>query len=181
MIARNVANPVRRRGVGHLERLHRQLRSGEPVCRRLHAAWPDTWRQLRGLRRRDPRRRLQHAAAQSLPGPEEFYNGPTESNDPVTDPPGNLFTPVVALAGITTPDIDIIFNSVPARSPSGGRRYVDRALPELHVRVLRTALRVGVRQLQWQPDIRHWQPATSARRLPTCSPVRRASRGCGTI
>jgi hypothetical protein len=49
-----------------------------------------------------------------LPGPEEFYNGPTESNDPETDPPGNLFTPVVALAGITTPDIDIIFNLLPA-------------------------------------------------------------------
>lgn len=55
-----------------------------------------------------------------LPGPEEFYNGPTESNDPVTDPPGNLFTPVVALAGITTPDIDIIFNRLlPGPIPAG--------------------------------------------------------------
>ena len=48
-----------------------------------------------------------------LPGPEEFYNGPLESNDPVTDPPGNVFTPVVALAGITTSDVDIIFNRLP--------------------------------------------------------------------
>ena len=55
-----------------------------------------------------------------LPGPEEFYNGVTESNDPVTDPPGNAFTPVVALAGITTPDIDIIFNRIlPGPIPAG--------------------------------------------------------------
>jgi hypothetical protein len=56
----------------------------------------------------------------SLPGPEEFYNGPTESNDSVTDPPGNLFTPVVAVAGITTADIDIIFNRfLPGPLPAG--------------------------------------------------------------
>jgi hypothetical protein len=56
----------------------------------------------------------------SLPGPEEFYNGPTESNDSVTDPPGNLFTPVVALAGITAADIDIIFNRfLPGALPAG--------------------------------------------------------------
>ena len=55
-----------------------------------------------------------------LPGPEEFYNGPTESNDPVTDPPGNAFTPVVALAGITTPDIDIIFNRLPGNTIPAG-------------------------------------------------------------
>ena len=55
-----------------------------------------------------------------LPGPEEFYSGPTESNDAITDPPGNLFTPVVALAGITTPDIDIIFSRLlPGPIPAG--------------------------------------------------------------
>ena len=48
-----------------------------------------------------------------LPGPEEFYNGPLESNDAATDPPGDLFTPVVALAGITTSGINIIFNRLP--------------------------------------------------------------------
>ncbi len=56
----------------------------------------------------------------SLPGPEEFFNGPTESNDPITDPPGNAFTPVVAAAGVTTPDIDIIFNRLlPGPIPAG--------------------------------------------------------------
>ena len=55
-----------------------------------------------------------------LPGPEEFYNGPTESNNPLTDPPGNAFTPVVAQAGITRPDIDIIFNRIlPGPIPAG--------------------------------------------------------------
>ena len=29
-----------------------------------------------------------------LPGPEEFYNGATESRDPATDTPGNTFTAV---------------------------------------------------------------------------------------
>jgi hypothetical protein len=45
-----------------------------------------------------------------LPGPEEFYSGATESNDANTDPPEGPFAPVVALAGITTPDVDIIFS-----------------------------------------------------------------------
>ena len=55
-----------------------------------------------------------------LAGPEEFFNGPTESNDSLTDPPGNVFTPVVALAGVTTPDIDIIFNRLlPGPIPAG--------------------------------------------------------------
>jgi hypothetical protein len=55
-----------------------------------------------------------------LPGPEEFYNGPTESNDSITDPPGNTFTPVAAVAGVRTRDIDIIFNRfLPGPLPAG--------------------------------------------------------------
>jgi hypothetical protein len=47
-----------------------------------------------------------------LPGPEEFHNGPGESNDMATDLP-NSFTPVQAVAGVTVSDIDVIFNRVP--------------------------------------------------------------------
>ena len=47
-----------------------------------------------------------------LPGVEEFYNGSAESNDAATDLP-DVFTPVVAGAGVTVPDIDIIFNRLP--------------------------------------------------------------------
>lgn len=54
-----------------------------------------------------------------LPGPEEFYNGPNESNDPTTDDP-SLFTPLVAVAGVTTSGIDIIFNRrLPGPLPAG--------------------------------------------------------------
>ncbi len=45
-----------------------------------------------------------------LPGPEEFYNGDRESNDPATDDPGE-FVPVVARAGETVDGIDIVFNA----------------------------------------------------------------------
>ena len=54
-----------------------------------------------------------------LPGPEEFYNGPLESNDGTTDAP-NVFTPVVAVAGIPVGGIDIIFNGLqPGPIPAG--------------------------------------------------------------
>jgi hypothetical protein len=49
---------------------------------------------------------------QPLPGPEEFYNGAGESNDFVADVP-NVFTPVVAMAGVPVTGIDIIFNRLP--------------------------------------------------------------------
>ena len=48
----------------------------------------------------------------ALPGPEEFYNGPLESSNGTTDMP-NVFTPVVGVAAVTIPDIDIIFNATP--------------------------------------------------------------------
>jgi hypothetical protein len=44
-----------------------------------------------------------------LPGPEEFYNGPSETNDSVSDPP-NQFVPLHATAGQTRSGINIIFN-----------------------------------------------------------------------
>ena len=44
-----------------------------------------------------------------LPGPEEFYNGPSESNDASIDDPA-AFTPVSAAAGATAGGIDIVFN-----------------------------------------------------------------------
>ncbi|HSR68373.1 MAG TPA: pre-peptidase C-terminal domain-containing protein [Acidobacteriota bacterium] len=43
-----------------------------------------------------------------LPGPEEFYNGASESNDPLIDDPA-LFDPVTPLAG-SNGGIDVIFN-----------------------------------------------------------------------
>jgi len=44
-----------------------------------------------------------------LPGPEEFYNGDDESNDPSTDDP-SVFEVVTAAAGSPAMGIDIIFN-----------------------------------------------------------------------
>jgi len=44
-----------------------------------------------------------------LPGPEEFYNGDDESNDPSTDDP-SIFEVVTAAAGSPAMGIDIIFN-----------------------------------------------------------------------
>jgi hypothetical protein len=44
-----------------------------------------------------------------LPGPEEFYNGASESSNSATDVPTAL-TPVPAIAGTVVEDIDIIFN-----------------------------------------------------------------------
>ncbi len=44
-----------------------------------------------------------------LPGPEEFYNGASESSSPATDDP-SIFTPVAAAAGATQTGIDIVFN-----------------------------------------------------------------------
>lgn len=44
-----------------------------------------------------------------LPGPEELYNGPNESNDPATDDP-SVFTPVAPTAGVPITGIDIVFN-----------------------------------------------------------------------
>ena len=54
-----------------------------------------------------------------LPGPEEFYNGATESNDPATDPPGNTFTAVRARAGLPARNINIIFTTPPSPLPAG--------------------------------------------------------------
>ena len=44
-----------------------------------------------------------------LPGPEEFYNGVSESSNRLTDIPTDA-TPVTAIAGSVVDDIDIIFN-----------------------------------------------------------------------
>jgi hypothetical protein len=45
-----------------------------------------------------------------LPGPEEFYNGAAESTNGSTDNP-TVFTPVVALVGMTVNNINILFNA----------------------------------------------------------------------
>ncbi len=45
-----------------------------------------------------------------LPGPEEFYSGASESNNPGTDPPGT-FAPVTVSAGNTNMGVNVIFNS----------------------------------------------------------------------
>lgn len=45
-----------------------------------------------------------------LPGPEEFYNGAAESNDPFTDDP-SVYTTVSSAAGGQATGIDIIFNT----------------------------------------------------------------------
>lgn len=49
------------------------------------------------------------ALATPLPGPEELYNGPDESNDPNTDLP-EAFTPVLVAAGVPNTGINILFN-----------------------------------------------------------------------
>jgi len=51
-----------------------------------------------------------------LPGPEEFYNGAGESANAATDTP-SAFTPVVALAGVTVNNINIVFNAPVAGAP----------------------------------------------------------------
>lgn len=47
----------------------------------------------------------------SLPGPEEFWNGAEESNDPSTDDPLS-YSPVRAGSGTTRRGIDIVFNRI---------------------------------------------------------------------
>jgi hypothetical protein len=54
-----------------------------------------------------------------LPGPEEFYNGAAESDDPATDPPGNDFAAVRAFGGQPVGNVNIIFNDPPNPLPAG--------------------------------------------------------------
>ena len=49
------------------------------------------------------------ALSNPLPGPEELYNGASESSDPSTDDP-SAFQPVLVAAGAPNTGIDIIFN-----------------------------------------------------------------------
>lgn len=51
-----------------------------------------------------------------LPGPEEFYNGTSESTNGATDNP-NTFTPVTVAAGATRSGINIQFNAPPQNAP----------------------------------------------------------------
>src|SRR6185436_10043665 len=51
-----------------------------------------------------------------LPGPEEFYNGASESANGTTDVP-SAFTPVPVLAGVIVTNIDILFNAPVAGAP----------------------------------------------------------------
>ena len=63
-----------------------------------------------------------------------------------------LFTPVVALAGITTPDIDIIFNRLlPGPIPAGDDTSTE-LFPKFAFDFCGQRYRIGVRQLQRQPD-----------------------------
>ena len=64
-----------------------------------------------------------------LPGPEEFYNGADESNDPDTDDP-SVYAAVSASAGSTQTGIDIIFNAPgPGVIPLGDDDYAELFLP----------------------------------------------------
>ena len=45
-----------------------------------------------------------------LPGPEEFFNGASESTNRATDSP-SAFTPVAAVAGVTVGGVDILLNA----------------------------------------------------------------------
>lgn len=51
-----------------------------------------------------------------LPGPEEFYSGPDESNDSIGDPP-NEYAPVTVAAGGRRTGIDIVFNRFRPNEP----------------------------------------------------------------
>lgn len=48
----------------------------------------------------------------TLPGPPEYYNGPSESADPAVDDPAAA-TPIPAQAAITVPAVDITLNTQP--------------------------------------------------------------------
>ena len=65
-----------------------------------------------------------------LPGPEEFYNGADESNDPSTDDP-SVFEVVTAAAGSPAMGIDIIFNQLGPGDPLpvGDDGFVELFLP----------------------------------------------------
>lgn len=64
-----------------------------------------------------------------LPGPEEFYNGADESNDPTTDDP-SVFAAVTATAGSPATGIDIIFNApTPGVIPLGDDDFAELPLP----------------------------------------------------
>ena len=45
-----------------------------------------------------------------MPGPPEFYNGAAEHADPLLDDP-TAFEPITAMAGVTTDNIDLVFNT----------------------------------------------------------------------
>jgi len=64
-----------------------------------------------------------------LPGPEEFWNGASESNDPTTDDPLD-FQPISVAAGSPVAGIDVIFNTLPPGPiPLGDDDFVELALP----------------------------------------------------
>ena len=65
-----------------------------------------------------------------LPGPEEFYNGASESADPDIDDPA-VFTPIVAAAGVVADGNDIVFNQPRPGDPLpvGDGGSVQSALP----------------------------------------------------
>ena len=109
----------------------RSLTAVVAVCRRLHdsradtrceirrATWTRYWPEVSALRLPTP-----------LPGPEEFYNAPNETNDRDTDNPA-VFTPVLVIGGLTMNGINIIFNTFrPGEAlPVGDDGSVELALP----------------------------------------------------
>ena len=120
----------------------RDYTPGAALRRRLHAARPDAGRQLRGVRRRDPRRRLQHAAADpAARARRSSTTAPVESNDSAADVANRLHAGRRARRASPISDINIIFNRLPpgpiparrrhelrsssrtSRSSSAGRRY----------------------------------------------------------
>ncbi len=108
---------VRRRRLGHLQRLSRSITARDSLSSGAYT--------LRGL---TPG--AQYAIFVDeilaggfstpplfpLPGPEEFYNGAGESNNAATDNP-TVFTPVAVAAGATQNGVNVIFNAPAPDTP----------------------------------------------------------------
>ena len=130
VIARNIANPYDDAVSAISSDFTDNFALGEPVCRRLHAAWPDAGRQLRRLRGRDPRRRLQHAAAQPAARAGGVLQRPARIERSGHRPAGERLHARRRAGGHHDVRHRHHLQPPPARPDPGGRRDVHRALPE---------------------------------------------------